>query len=216
MGKSKNFEKDFLEAIQFFPLLKYSKNDKEKKWIVSGELEICDQVGDYWETFLIRIDIPTSYPYCLPTVKELSALIRRDDNWHISADGECCLDIEHRLLLLAKRGINLTCFIREKVYPYFANQIYKQRERRYAAGEYSHYFDGVVQFYQEELNIGTPELAVMILKSIISNKLPNRNELCICGNKKFKHCHLTTVECLKCLPIKRLKEDLEGFTKLIS
>ncbi|WP_320167838.1 hypothetical protein [Mangrovibacterium marinum] len=215
MGVKNSFEKDFQEAIQFFPKLKYRKSEKGKMWIVSGELDICDQVGDYWETFIIAIYLPTSYPYCTPRVKEISQLILRDDDWHINDEGLCCLNIEHRMLLIAKRGMNLTSFIREKVYPYFANQLFKKNEGQYAAGEYLHNFDGVAQFYREELNIASPVLAVEVLKGIISNKLPERNDPCFCGNGKYKQCHMASVEFLRSLPFSRLDEDLEEFSKLI-
>lgn len=215
MGSVSIFENDFTEATRFFPKLKYRKIEKEKMWVVSGELEIIDRVGDYWGTFVIAIFLPASYPYCVPLVKEISNIIKREDDWHIDEDGYCCLDIEHKMLWLQKRGMNLTNFIKNKVYPYFSNQIYKENTGKYAAGEYLHNFEGVQQFYQEELNIGNVELAVKILQGIISKKLPLRNDLCFCGERKFKSCHLKSVDFLHSLPVERLKTDLEDFSKLV-
>ena len=107
MGVRSNFEKDFQEAIQFFPKLRYRKSEKEKMWVVSGELDICDQVGDYWATFFVAIYLSFSYPYCTPRVREISKIVHREDDWHINDEGFCCLDIEHRMMLRAKRGIKL-------------------------------------------------------------------------------------------------------------
>lgn len=215
MGSVSIFEKDFEEATRFFPKLKYRTIEKGKSWVVSGELDICDQIGNYWGTFSIAIYLPNSYPYCVPKVKEVSKVIKRDSDWHIDDNGDCCLDIEHKMLLLKKRGMNLSDFIKNKVYPYFANQIYKENEGQYAAGEYLHNFEGVQQFYREELNIVSTELAVDILQSILLKKLPKRNDPCICGERKFKSCHLKSVEFLSSLPTDRLKADLDEFTKLV-
>jgi ubiquitin-protein ligase len=209
------FENDFKEVTRYFPKLKYRKIENEKMWVVFGELEISDQVDDYWGTFDIEIELPNSYPYCVPLVKEISKVIKRDGDWHIDDDGYCCLDIEHKMLLLKKRGVNLTNFIKNKVYPYFANQIYKKNKGNYAAGEYLHNFEGVQQFYREELNIGRVELARNILQGIILKKLPERNEPCFCGERKFKSCHVKCVDFLRSMPLGRLKTDLDEFSKLV-
>jgi len=215
MGSVSLFEKDFEKATRFFPKLEYRKIEKGKIWRVSGELDVCDIVGDYWGTYIIAIYLSYSYPYCVPLVKEISKVIKREDDRHIDENGYCCLDIEHKMLMLKKRGMNLTDFIKNKVYPYFANQIYKDNEGKYAAEEYLHNFEGVQQFYREDLNIGSAELAINILQGIIFRKLPKRNKLCFCGERKFKLCHLNSVEFLRSLPIDRLKTDLDEFSKLV-
>lgn len=188
MGQKCKFEKDFEEVSQFFPKLSFKKNDKSKSWMVFGELDICDQAGEYWDTFEIIIYIAENYPYCIPLVKEKSKIIQREVDWHISEDGFCCLDIEHKLLNLKQRGINLTEFIKTKVYTYFANQLYRKSEGNYADGEYEHHFGGIRQFYEEDLKIKDVDIAIDILCKIISNRLPGRNDPCPCGKGKFKNC----------------------------
>jgi ubiquitin-protein ligase len=210
--KKSKFEKDFSDVTQFFPKLGYKKTDKG--WVVSGKLDICDQAGDYWNTFDIVINVPMTYPYCSPSVIEASKIIQRENDWHIGDDGSCCLDIPHRLWILQKVGTNILDFIRNKVYPYFANQVYRENAEHYAAGEYKHYFEGVQQFYAEDLGIQGADLAIQILQRIIANQLPGRNDPCICGKNKFKNCHMKSVDLLKLVPIDKLKEDLESFSEL--
>ncbi|WP_372935028.1 hypothetical protein [Mariniphaga sediminis] len=210
MGVISKFERDFERATHIFPKLKYRKVSKANMWVVSGEIDICDKVGCFWETFSVAIYVPISYPYCKPTVREISNIIPRSENWHINDNGECCVDIEHNLLIYKKRGFNILDFIKNKVYPYFANQVFKEKSGEYAAGEYQHYFDGIRQFYREKLNIKSD-----ILQKLITNKLPSRNELCICGKKKYKYCHLKSIEFLRSLPLERLKKDMDEFSNLI-
>ncbi|MGM0377285.1 MAG: YecA family protein [Bacteroidota bacterium] len=216
MRSISKFEHDFEEATHIFPKLKYRKDSEANMWVVAGELDICDSAGDFWGAFTIAIYVPISYPYCVPHVKEISTHIRRNENWHISDRGDCCVDIEHKLLIYEKRGFNISQFIKTKVYPYFANQIYKEENGEYAKGEYGHNFEGVQQFYREELNINSDTLAVNILQKVISNNLPGRNDPCICGIRKFKYCHFESVQFLQSLPIERLQADLDEFLKLIS
>ncbi len=213
MKQKSKFEIDFEEALPFFPKLNFKEDKKKGLWIISGKIDICDQDGNYWETFDIIIYIPYSYPNCVPLVREKSNIIQRDDDWHIDNLGFCCLNMDHKLQIMSKRGINLTNFIRNIVYPYFANQLYKKANGEYADGTYLHGFDGVRQYYSE-LNICDDGLAIKILDGIINNKIPGRNDPCFCGKAKFKNCHLKSVLILKSVTIKQLKNDLKEFKNL--
>lgn len=211
-GKSK-FEIDFEEVLTFFPKLSFRKK-KDFGWIISGELDICDQEGNYWGTFQVVIEIPFSYPFCVPNVRETSNIIHRDVEWHIDGTGLCCLDVNHNLCIQSKRGINLTHFIRNVVYPYFANQLYRKTHGEYAVGSYLHGFDGIKQYYSE-LGISDAGLAIDIIEGMLNNKLPGRNDSCFCGKTKFKNCHLLSVNKLKSVSKKQLEEDLMDFKKEI-
>lgn len=216
MAKENFLERDFKKVIHIFPKLTLKKGRDGNIWMITGDIDICDSVGDFWKTFTIAIYIPISYPYCVPIVKEISNHIERNVNWHIDNTGICCIDIEHKLLLYEKRGFNIHEFIKNKVYTYFANQIYKKESGEYADGEYKHSFDGVKQFYIEDLEIESDTLAHNILHKILSNNLPGRNDTCICGKRKYKHCHHKSVQLLRSLPVKRLKEDFDEYAKLVT
>jgi len=86
-GKRKSpFERDFGEVANRFPKLTYGWVQTAKMWMITGELDICDTEGVYWDTFMIVIFIPRAYPYCVPIVMEKSNLIPRDIAWHISPE----------------------------------------------------------------------------------------------------------------------------------
>lgn len=188
-------------------------NEKLKAWLISGKLDICDTSGEYWDTFEIALIVPNTYPYCVPKVWELSEKIPRSEERHIDKNGICCVDIEHRLLQMSRKGIKLIDFVTKKVYPYFANQIYYEEKEKYANGEYGHYFNGTIQFYEEEYFITDKNEAVLILENILSGKLPTNNEICFCGKDKYKRCHKQTVISLKSVGEKQLKNDLKNFKK---
>lgn len=209
------FEYDFRLLSEKFPKLnKFSWIEKLKSWVIEGELDICDMVGDYWDTFKVRVIVPINYPYCVPMVQEMSNKIPRQEDRHINELGFCCLDIDHRLLRMSRRGIRLNDFVTTYVYPYFANQIYYESEERYSSGEYAHHFAGVIQFYHEELGIRTAIEAITILEHILTTKPLGRNEPCFCGRGKYKSCHLQTVNYLKSVGKERLIRDLSGFKEV--
>jgi hypothetical protein len=213
MNLPKLLETDLNKAFEIFPKLKPFWSAEVGIWFLKGELDICDNAGDYWGTYAITILIPKNYPFCVPLVQEDSKKIPREDYRHIAKNGYCCLDIAHRLLYISRNGISIVDFIRQKVYPYFANQLYYDKHGCYAGDEYAHDFAGVKQFYRESLGLLDNNSAIAILKSILSKKTPGRNEPCPCkSEKKFKRCHLESVEFLLALGRERLLKDWEEFT----
>lgn len=205
------FERDFLAVEDRFPKLNYFWNIKYKTWVITGELDICDTRGVYWNTFNIVIGVPQSYPYCVPILIEKSKLIPRDINWHISPEGICCLDVTHNLIAMSKMGINICSFITEKIYTYFANQLYKLTENKYAGKEYAHHLDGVIQYYIEEHNLQDKNAIVSLLKRIITKSSIGRNDSCPCGSgKKIKNCHQNSIDTMKMFGNSRLLADLQN------
>ncbi len=208
----KLIEKDFKKLLDTFPKLNTKAiNQANSAWLISGEMDICDTNGDYWETFEIKIVVPFTYPHCVISVLETSGKIERSDNRHINEIGFCCLDIDHKLQAMKLKGVNLLEFTKNKIYSFFANQIYFDQTEQYAAGDYRHHFNGVRQFYQEDLKISSDEEAIQILEYIFSKQKLGRNDQCFCGTKKFKECHLNQVDFLKSVGKEQLKKDLAGF-----
>jgi len=215
MNRNVHIKQDLEDLVKRFPKLRYSYDEKQMRASISGMLEICDAKGNYWKSFNILITVGPGYPYEVPKLKEKSDNIPRQLDRHITKEGDCCVDIPHKLKLKASRGIRLTDFVLYDVYPFFANQLYFDEEHIYANGEWTHNFQGIREFYQEELGIINDESAISILVAILDKRIPERNDLCICGKKKFKKCHLDAVRFLSCLGETRLREDLSGFRNSI-
>lgn len=205
------FERDFIAVEERFPKLRYSWSAKYKIWVIAGELDICDTEGIYWNTFNIAIGVPQSYPYCVPVLVERSEIILRDIDWHISPEGICCVDISHNLIVMSKLGIDICSYISGKVYPYFANQVYKMTEKKYAGKEYAHHFTGVIQYYLEEHHLSNEKAIISLLERITKKSFIGRNDRCPCGSgKKVKQCHQQSIETIKTLGMEKVKSDLEN------
>jgi len=215
MDVRKQLNLDLLEVRRCFPKLRFFTKGGDH--FLKGDLDICDIVGEYWDTFEIGITIPKNYPNGVPLVFEISRKIPREDKRHISKEGVCCVDIDHELLYLARRGLKLVNFIRDKVYPYFANQLYYMKNGCFAKGEFKHRLDGILQFYDERLNISDTEVAIRFLERLVINKLPGRNDPCLCNSgKKYKYCHETSMAFLKSIGTDKVKSDLAQFKEIIS
>lgn len=210
MVKKAKFERDFVEVENRFPKLRYFQDVKLQTWKITGELDICDIEGMYWNTFSIIILVPQSYPYCVPIVIEKSTIIPRDEDWHISEQGVCCIDVTHKLTVESRTGINICKFISDKVYPFFANQLHKIHKKSYAGEEYAHHFEGILQYYYEEHDMPDEQSILYLLSHIVNNRKTDRNDNCPCGSyKKAKHCHLDSIAYIRRLGIEKIKDDIE-------
>jgi hypothetical protein len=219
LPKNLVLERDLKKFLEIYPRFFYKECYGKEFSILSGEIDICDTAENYLDSFDIEVLIQTNkYPLCIPIVREISKKIERTEEWHISTEGICCLDIDHKLVNQAKRGINLLDFYQNKIYPYFANTIYRMKFGKYSNGEYSHFFRGVQQFYMEKFNLSDGQIIVRILEIILNGKIPMRNDRpCICGeDKKFKYCHIEMVGFLKSLSRERLTSDLDGFKEILA
>ncbi len=215
--KNSQFERDFTQVRDSFPKLVYSWNKKHKFWVISGELDICDVKGVYWNSFNIGILVYETYPYCVPVVFERSEITPRDIDWHISKEGICCLDSENKLLAMSRFGINIKDFIAEKIYPYFANQLFKLEENVYAGAEYRHFTDGVIQYYLEDLKIPSPDNILIFLEMILNHKDLTRNRMCPCnGGKKIKNCHQKQIETIKSIGREKIIKDFQSISRSLN
>ncbi|WP_278020841.1 hypothetical protein [Flavobacterium ginsengisoli] len=115
---SSKLKSDIEQFVQLYPMFSLMKSDNENLEL-KGLVDIVDTFGNYWDNYEIKIVVPFhKYPNIIPLVYESSNKIDREDDWHISTDGECCLDITHNLILLQKKGIDLISFYQKKVYPF--------------------------------------------------------------------------------------------------
>ena len=207
--------KSFLEHFYKFELID-SKNPDAI--VIVGVIDIVDEADEHWESYKIKINFnKNDYPNVIPSVFELSNKISRNWDFHISKKGECCLDISHELINQKRRGIVLTNFYKDLIYPFFANHQYLLKKGNYANGEYLHDDKGVVQFYEEEFGLTETNKIIEILKLALGKSKAERNKECpICGNPKYKKCCKPIVNKLIIYGWKQLESDLEMFKNMKS
>lgn len=204
----------FLEVYHKFENVTLEKHDCEALY---GEIAVVDKKKQHWKNYKVLITVHASYPHTIPSVYEMSDVIERDWDYHISKKGACCLDITHDLILKRNTGINLIEFYREVIYPFFANHQYKIAEGDYANGEYKHFEDGIIQYYETKLGLIEPLLTVKLITEALENRKLEANKECpICSNQKHKKCCRPIINKLRLYEKKQLMKDLAVFEKLLS
>jgi hypothetical protein len=199
----------FLEVYHKFENVTLEKHDCEALY---GEISIVDKKKQHWKNYKVLITINSSYPRTIPSVFEMSDVIERDWDYHISEKGACCLDITHDLILKRNTGINIIEFYRDVIYPFFANHQYKIVEGHYANGEYKHFGEGIVQYYDTKLGLKEPSQIVKLITEAINNRKLQANKECpLCGNPKHKKCCRPIINKLRLYGKNQLKKDLAVF-----
>lgn len=207
-----SIQKDIKKFVEKYPKFSMIPIDNTNYIKLQGVIDIVDIEGVYWDSYEISILLlKQNYPHITPKVFETTEKIKREDDWHISVNGECCLDIIHKMILLENKGIDIISFYQNKIYPFFANHAFKLKTGEYANGDYPHQFDGIKYFYENDLRLKDVDLTILLLTSITNHKLPSRNAICLCKQRKYKYCHLPIAKKLMLFGQKRLLDDLLFF-----
>ena len=119
-----------------------------------------------------------------------------------------CLDVKQSIAIKAKKGIKIFDFIEKDLIPNLAWRYCVLNNIPFEKKEYEHGLKGVIQEYQEILETENDPFLLKCLCAIVLNKLPERNEPCLCGKqKKFKNCHEVSIQHILKMPINILRSD---------
>lgn len=207
---------DFKKAELKYPKIKLFW--EEDNFICKGNVDVFDEMNVYWDSFNIKIVINIKkYPYYFPVVYLEDARIPKNEERHIHSDNSCCVEVEQKQSLRARKGITILQFLDEYVVPYFANQLYFEKEKVWANGDYQHGFDGKLQDYFEMTGIKN----LVELQYLLSNLEKTFNlkmyEVCFCGSgKKLKYCHKESLKKILSLPKTQIENDLNAIESMMS
>ena len=205
--KLKKLRRELNVALRSLPSLR-------GKLIYGAEVSL---VGDYTvyaldnrilQSYDIRIELPSSYPYGFPQLFETSNKITpRCDDRHISSEGLACLEMEHLTFLEGKRGITIREFVEKYVHKYFCWQVLYDAGKQEKLKSWKHDFEGVVEFYCELLN--TQEILVVIRFLEAALVHPDPYSPCFCDSgRKIKFCHCRAMKTLMAIGERLLNRDL--------
>lgn len=184
-------------VVQKYPHLEIVSENGEK--LLRGNLDIVDENGRKWESYLMEIKYKEGFPYRYPKVYELSNKIPKIANWHIYKDGSCCIDVPPSEIIKCKNGITVIGFIESELFPYLFNQTHRRVEGYYVNKGYSHGLIGIYEFYSGKLATGNKVRKTLeLIYYIANNSRLNRSNKCFCGSGKlFRKCHMQAFDELK-------------------
>jgi hypothetical protein len=180
---------------------------------VYGNFRIIDNKGDLQGDFNIRVLISKYYPKGFHHLIETSQKIERIIDRHIDKEGNCCVEIFQKILLIAQRGISVKDFFERYVHKFFCWQLVYEEDPN-AVEQWEHYDPGTRQFYYELLGI-TNDIAVRnCIEAVLRGRIPDRKDKCVCGSGKLtKHCHASDFYDLEKIGREQLIKDLKVFNK---
>ncbi|PKK36814.1 hypothetical protein BWI96_10615 [Siphonobacter sp. SORGH_AS_0500] len=200
MGELSRGAKEFIEEAQSLvdqnPCLFIAK-DEHGLPSLCGELLLDDEEGIPFDSYHVKIEFVSNYPFEFPKVFETGNRIPKNIDWHIfESDGHCCIKSMPEESLLCKRGITLEWFIKTQVKPYFYNQKYREIHGFFLK-ERSHGINGNNEFFKEIFRTENLQTIAKGLIYIKTRQKPNRVDACFCGSKlKFRKCHRDTYRLL--------------------
>lgn len=208
--QNSTLKKDLAGAVELFPKLRFN----EVAGTLEGEIDIFDTLGNYVDSFTIRIIIPKAYPHRLPALFEIAGKLEHVADRHFNIDESCCVCSLQEADITSQRGITITSFIEKYVVPFLANQLYFENKKEWANGDYAHGVPGIFQYYSEVLKIEDFNEVLQIL-NIFKVKKFHTNEKCFCGSeKKLKYCHKNAYNTIKDISHARYAEDLKLLNNL--
>tara|TARA_R110002096_G_scaffold278936_1_gene473091 strand:+ start:36 stop:671 length:636 start_codon:yes stop_codon:yes gene_type:complete len=183
---------------------------------LSGELFLPD--GDCYE-LVIELD---SYPKFFPKVYETGGRIPVKMDRHMYTDtGSCCFTTGAKSQILLKTKItSLLKFVDEIVIRYLENNSYYEINNEYCYEEYDHGSMGVVQSYQDILEITDAKSIGILMLQRLKNKKLSIRDLCYCNSgQSLKKCnsglHCKNYRLFRMIDKDVLYNDLKHFKNVL-
>lgn len=155
-------------------------------WSVFGEYRF---IRDYE----VRIVFPDDYPLTPPLVFETGGAI--PPKRHLNGDGTCCLFAPPERWEKWPLGSSFASFLNGAVKEYFFSQAHFDLTGEWPFGEWGHDFVGIYQYYQEKLDVASPDEMLALIRNRNLSKKKSKLVDCPCGKKKkYFECHFFLVD----------------------
>ena len=154
----------------------------------------------------MEFNFPPNYPESFPVVKELDFKI--PSTFHRNPDKNLCLCTPVEQYLIFSKEPTLNNFIINLLNPYLLSWLWYERYNKMPWGERKHGSMGIIESYQELLNLTSSKHTIRFMDNFIYNRFHFRLE-CPCGSGlAYRRCHEKTINNLEMiLPKKQLIND---------
>jgi hypothetical protein len=183
---------------------------KGNGYYISGILDLVDpETRHIWDTYPITISIKNDYPKTVPSLFVDKTKITRTDKNHINNDGSCCLSPKVEEKLILGRSYNLLDYVDKLVVKFLAAHKLRALGLDWINGEYSHYAEGLVEYYSLKLRTTDLDIILNSLKVLSGYKRFNGYQFCYCeSGDRFKTCHNGILEIFRDVEPEYFRSDL--------
>lgn len=164
------------------PSLKYDESKKK----FEGILHISKH--DFYEVVIHC----SGFPETFPTVYEVGERIpKKMDRHKYRGSDICCFTTKAKEQILLKTKIKtLELFFTNILIPFFENNSFYEINKAYKYGEYSHAELGIIEGYQDILDVKNIYLIIQIIKDRLSQPKIRFRDDCYCrSGKTLKKCN---------------------------
>jgi len=166
-------------------------NHEDGSFLISGNFRLDAEYNDITivDTFALEISVPRDFPAQIPIVMETGGRIPRGADSHVNPDGSLCLNVPLELRKMFYESGTLLEFVNKSVVEFLYGFAYREKHGKLPYGEWSHYGEGLLEYYKELFNVEEDVLVVGLLRILVDNDF-QRQMLCPCGSKKkLRRCH---------------------------
>lgn len=153
---------------------------------VRGTFPVRSPSGHDLDRYRVSIRLSWNYPRTLPEVREVGGRIPWSADYHVNADGTCCVLLPEDRGRCFPEGAPFKTFLDGPLRDFFLGQSLVALGEPWPFGEWGHGKEGIYEFYREL--IGTDDKATIARFLRVLTKLtPKPHWLCPCGSGKKTH-----------------------------
>lgn len=154
-----------------------------------GTLPIYGDSGEILDVYQIELSVARDNRKHLPVLKEVGGRIPRNLDRHVTSDGAACLFARDSSWKYWNEETRLQEFIDGPVTSFLLGQTFYESFGYFPFGERSHYGQGLLEYYFEELSTENIEVVHKFLIQLLSKRI-HPYEPCYClSMKPLKFCH---------------------------
>lgn len=193
-----------------YPELSDLQIDSNNNYSITGSINLIDSDMKIWETYKILILISSDYPKIVPKVFEIEKKI--PSGRHVNGDGSCCLCPNLEEFLILGWNYSLIDFIDKLLIKYLAMQKLFELTGSWMFGEYSHFHEGLIEYYKIKFNTTDIKIVIELLEILCGNKYLKGSSPCLCnpnGRIRFRKCHEKIINDISWIDKKIFINDLQ-------
>lgn len=160
--------------------------------------EIVAIIGTYHLTendvpideFLIRVDLPPTYPMGIPVAREVGGKIPHDEDHHVNANGTLCVGLPEEMWIRYRGRLEVADYLSGPLRDYFIGASAKLRGLPWPFGEWGHGQQGLREYYGQFIDSDDHERIANFVRLIAEGRVKGHVP-CPCGSgKESRRCHL--------------------------
>ncbi|GFO82757.1 MAG: hypothetical protein A49_23840 [Methyloceanibacter sp.] len=155
---------------------------------VRGTFPVRSSAGRELDAYQIAIRLPPNFPRTLPEVRETRGRIPWHADYHVNADGTCCVLLPEDRGRCFPEGAPFKRYLDGPLHNFFLGQSLVALGERWPFGEWGHGKEGVCQFYRDLFKTDDPGTIVRFLE-VLTKRNAKPQWQCPCGSgKKIRKC----------------------------